>query len=421
MRYIAKIRKKRFEERVSFDKILQLWFNYHFFFFQSLIFRGLKLRAFTLFISIKFGLKNYKFLENFSDNLDSRAFFSYSNDENFEQEHNKESFSFLEKAFSFDSYLIRKEQEELEFFKTTNFLKYSSLLNLKISLSFIWLFFEFFFIKKLHFFFFKLFFFRLIFFKNLFFFKDPDYFFLTFLKYFFIIWYFIEKNRLIACDFRVYFFKNFFKAIKIKKYNNNKSYYYKYFFILRKYFFFKYFYFFKINLLFFKINLLFLENKWFLANDSLGLVDLGIFRRLLNWNSFFSFFLYEWLLEVKNFKNLLIKQDSFVEDIPVYDPSFVFFLALLKITPVLVLKPIPMGSVNYDMPFPITYWRRISYATRWIINLLKKKSRVVSVEGVVSAILNTLFDEGLSIEKKDEVYSLVSLNRHLLRHRVMRR
>jgi hypothetical protein len=42
-------------------------------------------------------------------------------------------------------------------------------------------------------------------------------------------------------------------------------------------------------------------------------------------------------------------------DKPVFDPSFIFFLALLKITPILVLKPLPLGSVNYEMPFPITY------------------------------------------------------------------
>lgn len=65
MRYISKIKKKRFFERSSFDRILQLWFNYHFFFFQSLIFRGLKLRAFSFFIFIKSGLKAHNFVSNY--------------------------------------------------------------------------------------------------------------------------------------------------------------------------------------------------------------------------------------------------------------------------------------------------------------------------------------------------------------------
>jgi hypothetical protein len=57
MRKISKLKKKRVEERLTFDQISQLYFNYFFLFFNSLIFRGLKLRAFTLLIDIKTELK----------------------------------------------------------------------------------------------------------------------------------------------------------------------------------------------------------------------------------------------------------------------------------------------------------------------------------------------------------------------------
>lgn len=53
--------------------------------------------------------------------------------------------------------------------------------------------------------------------------------------------------------------------------------------------------------------------------------------------------------------------------------------------------------------------------------MLKKKNRVIAVESVVASIMGTLFDEGQSIEKKNDVYALVSLNRHLIRHKIMRR
>jgi hypothetical protein len=32
MRYISKIKRKKFDERISFDRFLQLWFNIIFFF-----------------------------------------------------------------------------------------------------------------------------------------------------------------------------------------------------------------------------------------------------------------------------------------------------------------------------------------------------------------------------------------------------
>src|SRR5277367_6232806 len=57
MRNIMKYKKKKLSERPYIDHFLQLWFNYHFLFFKSLISRGLKLRAFNFFIKIKHGIK----------------------------------------------------------------------------------------------------------------------------------------------------------------------------------------------------------------------------------------------------------------------------------------------------------------------------------------------------------------------------
>jgi len=94
---------------------------------------------------------------------------------------------------------------------------------------------------------------------------------------------------------------------------------------------------------------------------------------------------------------------------------------MLKITPVLMLKPIYIGSVAYEMPFPLDFWKRISFGCRWVINLLKKKQRVISVKTVVDSLSSSIWDSGLSMEKKGEVYDLALLNRYLLRNKVMRR
>jgi len=57
----------------------------------------------------------------------------------------------------------------------------------------------------------------------------------------------------------------------------------------------------------------------------------------------FSFF-------VKIKKGLKIKED--------YDPSFIFLLAILKITPSLFLKPFKVGGSSYEIPFPLDYWKK---------------------------------------------------------------
>ena len=38
-----------------------------------------------------------------------------------------------------------------------------------------------------------------------------------------------------------------------------------------------------------------------------------------------------------------------------FDPSFLFLIAMLKITPLLILKPVKIGGATYSVPFPINY------------------------------------------------------------------
>jgi len=60
LRYLTKIKRKRINERLYIDHFIQLYFNYHFLFFRCLILRGLKLRAFNIFINIKNRLKKHQ-------------------------------------------------------------------------------------------------------------------------------------------------------------------------------------------------------------------------------------------------------------------------------------------------------------------------------------------------------------------------
>src|SRR2546423_9640923 len=60
MRHFTKYRRQRIAERPSFDHFLQLYFNYHFVYFHYLMVRGLKLRAFNIFIKIKKELKKFE-------------------------------------------------------------------------------------------------------------------------------------------------------------------------------------------------------------------------------------------------------------------------------------------------------------------------------------------------------------------------
>lgn len=104
-----------------------------------------------------------------------------------------------------------------------------------------------------------------------------------------------------------------------------------------------------------------------------------------------------------------------------FDPSFLFLIAMLKITPSLILKPLRIGGAVYEVPFPITYWKKIIYSCRWVIKLLKDANRVISVNSIVDALSSSLLDEGLSMEKKFTVYDLAALNRHLIKNKIFRK
>lgn len=104
-----------------------------------------------------------------------------------------------------------------------------------------------------------------------------------------------------------------------------------------------------------------------------------------------------------------------------FDPSFVFLIALLKITPSILLKPLKVSGGSYGVPFPIDYWKKIVFGCKWVIKLLKDNYRVVTVTSIVDSLVLAIVDEGLSIEKKEEVYKTASLNRHLLKHKIFKR
>jgi len=47
-----------------------------------------------------------------------------------------------------------------------------------------------------------------------------------------------------------------------------------------------------------------------------------------------------------------------------FDPSFIFLLSMLKITPSLTLKYANVGGAVYGIPLPVNYWKKIGLGCR---------------------------------------------------------
>jgi len=148
MRYISKIKRKKFDERISFDRFLQLWFNYHFFFFQSLIFRGLRLRAFYFFVFIKSGLKKHNFASRYLKTQKIEVPSALTDKQIERQE------SVFSKIMAFENYLVFND----EILYDSKSLDEKAIFSLKeCSFNFIWIYLYFSFIKRFFFFLFLIF------------------------------------------------------------------------------------------------------------------------------------------------------------------------------------------------------------------------------------------------------------------------
>lgn len=98
-----------------------------------------------------------------------------------------------------------------------------------------------------------------------------------------------------------------------------------------------------------------------------------------------------------------------------YDPSLVFLVALIKITPVVILRPFKTSGVVHGVPLPITYKKQFTFACKWVIKLLKDSFRSVSPNDVADLLVSSIYDKGLAIKRREDVYKAAYLNRHLLK------
>jgi len=104
-----------------------------------------------------------------------------------------------------------------------------------------------------------------------------------------------------------------------------------------------------------------------------------------------------------------------------FDPSFVFLVCMLRITPCLMLKAIRVGGSNYLVPFPISYWKKIMFGCRWVIKVLKEQYRALNSKFAAKTLISSLYGLGLSFEKKKSVYFTAKVNRHLLKNRAFKK
>jgi len=98
------------------------------------------------------------------------------------------------------------------------------------------------------------------------------------------------------------------------------------------------------------------------------------------------------------------------------EPNIIFYIAMLKITPKVLLYPYIIGRRIQYVPLPIGWKKRLTFATKWVIKLLKNKYRNVTLLNVTEILTLAIYDKGLAIKEKEAYYKMSTQNRYLLKY-----
>jgi len=151
-------------------------------------------------------------------------------------------------------------------------------------------------------------------------------------------------------------------------------------------------------------------------------------KSLLKYNSKYSYYPYTWyqyhhlFFQSLIFKGKKLWSFKFLLDLKYelkiregVEPFWVFLVALMKISPEVLLFPKKRGGGLQWLPLPISEKKQYTFSIKWVIKLLKDKFRVIKMSTLVELLINSVYGKGLAIEKKNSVYAIADLNRHLVR------
>ena len=82
------------------------------------------------------------------------------------------------------------------------------------------------------------------------------------------------------------------------------------------------------------------------------------------------------------------------------DPVEIFDLAMQNASPLLEIKPKRIGGATYQVPMEVRGDRKVTLATRWIINAAKSKKGRPMREKLAEELMLAAKNEGSAIKKK---------------------
>lgn len=97
------------------------------------------------------------------------------------------------------------------------------------------------------------------------------------------------------------------------------------------------------------------------------------------------------------------------------DPFRLFLISMLRITPTVILFPLRLGGTVQGVPMPISERKQYTFAVKWVIKALRDKNRRITIDTVVSTLIDAIYEEGIAIDKRNELNKTARFNKALTR------
>jgi ribosomal protein S7 len=98
------------------------------------------------------------------------------------------------------------------------------------------------------------------------------------------------------------------------------------------------------------------------------------------------------------------------------DPNFLFLISMCQITPSVLLFPFKIGGKIQGVPLPISWRKKWTFATKWVIKLLRDKLRLINLNDLSLLLSLAIFGKGLALKKKNSYNISGSKNRYLMKY-----
>ena len=93
------------------------------------------------------------------------------------------------------------------------------------------------------------------------------------------------------------------------------------------------------------------------------------------------------------------------------EPVEIFEQAIQNASPLLEIKPKRIGGATYQVPREVRGDRKITLATRWIIQAAKSKKGRPMREKLAEELMSAAKNEGAAIKKKEDTHRMAEANR----------